>query len=160
MRLKSLILGGALLCLCQGVRSQGVRYDNIALKPLAVGGVTAVSGALITVCTSAGTGTPCTPKVANIFSDEALTTPITGTGGTGTTNSDANGNYGFYIAPGSYVLTITGTGITSSTSKVTLPCTQSSACTVTGSLTVSGAATFTGPMQCKNFENTLCVDGA
>src|SRR5256884_4530951 len=63
MRLKSRILGGALLCLCQGVRSQGVRYDNIVLKPLAVGGVTAVSGALITVCTSAGTGTPCTPKV-------------------------------------------------------------------------------------------------
>src|SRR6266480_2123639 len=146
MRLKSLILGGALLCLCQGVRSQGVRYDNIALKPLAVGGVTAVSGALITVCTSAGTGTPCTPKVTNIYADEALTIPIIGTGNTGTTNSDANGNYGFYIAPGSYVITITGTGIVSSTSKVTLPCTTSAACTMTGSLTVSGL------VQCKNFE--------
>src|SRR5436305_5822743 len=144
MRLKSLILGGALLCLCQGVRSQGVRYDNIVLKPLSVGGVTAVSGALITVCTSAGTGTPCTPKVANIFSDEALTTPITGTGGAGTTNSDANGNYGFYIAPGSYVLTITGTGITSSTSKVTLPCTPSAACTMTRSLTVTNPCTLGG----------------
>src|SRR5437899_2064955 len=145
MRLKTLILGGALLCLCQWVYAQGTRYDNIVLKPLAVGGVTAVSGALITVCTSAGTGTPCTPKVANIFSDEALTTPITGTGGAGTTNSDANGNYGFYIAPGSYVVTITGTGIVSSTSKVTLPCTPSAACTTTGSFTVSGAATVSNP---------------
>src|SRR5947208_10614383 len=117
MRLKFLMLGVA-LCFAMPAYGQGVRYDNIVLKPLAVGGVTAVSGALITVCTSAGTGTPCTPKVANIFSDEALTTPITGTGGAGTTNSDANGNYGFYIAPGDYVLTITGTGIASSTSKM------------------------------------------
>lgn len=99
---------------------QGARYDNFVLKPLPIGGVTPVSGALITVCTLAGTGTPCTPKVANIYSDEALTTPLTGTGGAGTTNSDANGNFGFYITPGSYVISVTGSGITSYTIKVVL----------------------------------------
>src|SRR5258708_31846059 len=99
---------------------QGMRYDNFVLKPLPAGGVTPVSGALITVCTSAGTGTPCTPKVAQIYSDEALTTPITGTGGAGTTNSDANGNFGFYLSPGSYIVTVTGSGITSYTIKLVL----------------------------------------
>lgn len=121
--------------------SQGYRYDNFVVKPLAAGGLQAVSGALITVCTSAGSGTPCTPKVANIYSDEALTTPLTGTGGAGTTNSDSFGNYGFYIAPGDYVITITGTGIASSTIKVTLPCGITTGCTV-ATLIVSGAATL------------------
>src|SRR5256885_9209915 len=111
-----------ILLLCPvSVWSQGARYDNFVLKPLNTGGLTSVSGALITVCTSAGTGTPCTPKVANIYSDEALTTPIVGTGGAGTTNSDSGGNFGFYISPGSYVVTVTGSGITSYTIKVVLP---------------------------------------
>ena len=83
---------GFLLLLAVPLYGQGMRYDNFVLKPLAAGGVTPVSGALITVCTSTGIGTPCTPKVANIYSDEALTTPITGTGGAGTTNSDAASN--------------------------------------------------------------------
>jgi len=133
------------LTLCQGVRSQGARYDNFVIKPLNTGGLTAVSGALITVCTSAGTGTPCTPKVANIYSDEALTTPITGTGGAGTTNSDSGGNFGFYATPGSYIVTVTGTGITSYTIKVTLPVGNS-----TGS---SGNETFA------QINKTCYVDG-
>src|SRR6266487_3842213 len=111
---------GCLILLSSMAAAQGTRYDNFVLKPLAAGGVTPVSGALITVCTSAGTGTPCTPKVANIYSDEALTTTITGTGGAGTTNSDANGNFGFYLAPGSYIVTVTGSGFTSYTIKLTL----------------------------------------
>lgn len=109
------------LLFASSARSQGMRYDNIVLKPLAIGGVTPVSGALITVCTSAGTGTPCTPKVANIYSDEALTVPIVGTGGAGTTNSDSGGNFGFYLGAGSYVVTVTGSGITSYTIKLVLP---------------------------------------
>lgn len=124
--------------------SQGYRYDNFVVKPLATGGLQAVSGALITVCTSAGTGTPCTPKVANIYSDEALTTPITGTGGAGTTNSDAFGNYGFYIAPGNYVVSITGSGISSSTVKLTLPCGAATGCTLGGPATFSNPCTVGG----------------
>lgn len=120
---------------------QGYRYDNFVLKPLPAGGVTPVSGALITVCTSAGTGTPCTPKVANIYSDEALTVPLTGTGGAGTTNSDANGNFGFYLAPGSYVVTVTGSGVTSYTIKITLPC-AGTICSLSTDTRLNNVGTF------------------
>src|SRR5882724_2119951 len=132
---------------------QGMRYDNFVLKPLNTGGVTPVSGALITVCTSAGTGTPCTPKVANIYSDEALTVPITGTGGAGTTNSDANGNFGFYLAPGSYILSVTGSGFTSYTIKLVLP--------IGNSTGINGVATVypTGPTSIQTALNNVGVNG-
>jgi len=73
-----------------------------------------MAGATITVCTSAGTGTPCTP-LATIYTTAALTqtavNPITG---------DGLGNYGFWAPPGTYVLTITGAGITGTTMTITL----------------------------------------
>lgn len=89
---------------------QGVRYDSIAFaqggKPL--------SGATITVCTSAGVGTPCTP-LASIYTNQALTTtqsnPFT---------ADSNGNYGFWAAPGTYFYSITGTGLTGFSGYITL----------------------------------------
>jgi hypothetical protein len=133
---------------------QGYRYDNFVLKPLAIGGVTPVSGALITVCTAAGTGTPCTPKVTNIYSDEALATPITGTGGAGTTNSDANGNFGFYLAPGSYIATVTGSGITSYTIKLTLPAVVSNINNV-----ISVGTTYTTIQACVNAAAALVPPG-
>jgi hypothetical protein len=140
--MKRYILAIALLC-APAAYGQGYRYDNFVLKPLAAGGVTPVSGALITVCTSAGTGTPCTPKVTNIYSNEALTVALTGTGGAGTTNSDANGNYGFYLGSGSYVITITGTGITSATVNVTLPCPASGCALINKQITVGPGLTYT-----------------
>lgn len=160
-----------LLLFASPLYGQGMRYDNFVLKPLAAGGVTPVSGALITVCTSAGTGTPCTPKVANIYSDEALTVPITGSGGAGTTNSDANGNFGFYAAPGSYIATVTGSGITSYTIKVMLPLGTSAGSstsatnatnlvgpgTVSGVYTHNAMETFTGATNSNTLNNVVWV---
>src|SRR6185437_15439549 len=92
------------LCVCLllaavGTFAQnGARYDNIVLDPAGhpIGGVT------ITVCTSSGTGQPCTPTTS-IYQDSALQVPKSNP-----FNADAYGNYGFWIAPGQYVLTITG----------------------------------------------------
>lgn len=53
----------------------------------------------VRVCTSAATGTPCSPLVANIYQDQALTEPIGNPFST-----DQNGNYQFFIGTGSYIV--------------------------------------------------------
>ena len=54
--------------------------------------------ALITVCTSAGTGTPCSP-IANIYADKALTQPLSNPFA-----ADINGLYSFFVATGEYLV--------------------------------------------------------
>ncbi len=80
---------------------QGVRLDDVVIRASAGFG-----GATIRVCTSAATGTPCTP-LASIFSDRALTVakpnPFT---------ADSSGNYNFYAASSVYIVQISGSGIT------------------------------------------------
>ena len=46
--------------------------------------------------------------------------------------SDSNGNFGFYAAPGTYVLTFTGPNLTGYSQTVTLPCVPNSTCTGLG----------------------------
>src|SRR5207253_4117395 len=120
---------------------QGSRRDDIAFKNL-VTGLAPAGGALITACTSAGGGIPCTP-LATIYSDLALSVPATNitctrVGNDFCTNAsvfpnlstnpfkaDANGNYGFYATPGRYFVSITDSGSTGVQSKsltYTLPC--------------------------------------
>ncbi len=65
-----------------------------------------VPSAVITVCPANSAGTPCTPTSVSLFSNFALTTPVTNP-----FNADANGNYSFYLAPGNYTVTITGVGV-------------------------------------------------
>ena len=139
---------------------QGSRRDDIAFKNL-VTGLAPAAGALITACTSAGVGVPCTP-LATIYSDLALSSAATNitctrVGNDFCTNAsvypnlatnpfkaDANGNYGFYVSPGRYVVTITDSGTTGVQSKVltyTFPCDPTQSCTV------SGLRNFTGGLQ-------------
>ncbi len=88
-----------LLFLTATAFGQGGIINGIALKS---NGVPA-SGATVRVCTSTATGTPCSPA-ASIYSDAALSVPK-GTGGV--FNSDGNGNYWFYAAPGPYKIQVT-----------------------------------------------------
>lgn len=129
MSIKKLLLL-SLLCVAPAF-GQNARYDNIATKISSSGNVVPVT-ATITVCTSAGTGQPCTPK-ANLCLNASDTTcnqsnPFT---------SDSFGNYGFWVAPGTYIVTLTGSGFTASTMTVTLPCIGGSSCTHSGTETFS-----------------------
>lgn len=117
-------------------RSQGTRFDNIAFQQLSGGSLRTAGGAQIDVCTSVGSGVPCSPH-ATIYSDVALTLPLANF-----FFADALGNFGFYIAPGRYVMTITGQGLTARTLFLTASCEPTSVCTVTGAQTFSVAPTF------------------
>jgi hypothetical protein len=131
------------------LRAQGVRYDNIVLGPR--GGP--VGAATIAVCSSSATTatTPCSP-LATIYSDEALTQPLANP-----MQADSLGNYGFWAPPGHYVVQIYGTGVTTRTMNVFLPCDPSNCSmanatfssitagtlNLTGSLTVNGRGVAT-----------------
>ena len=108
-----LLLG--LLTLPSSVCAQGSRFDSTAQRTVQ-GFVAPIPGAQITVCTSAGTGTPCSP-VTPIYSDAGLTLQIPGS----VIPADSNGNYGFWAPPGTYKYSITATGITGQLYTVTLP---------------------------------------
>jgi hypothetical protein len=88
--------------------NQGVRYDNVATLDTG----RPAQGIGIRVCLSGSTGTPCTP-LASIFSDSALSVAITQPG----LQSDAQGNYNFYSACGTYDIQLTGNGVTTRTMK-------------------------------------------
>jgi hypothetical protein len=70
------------------------RYDGEAKKNLG-SYIAAIPGALVKVCSNAGTGTPCSPGVT-LYTDSTLTTST----GSSTLTADANGNYHFYTTPG------------------------------------------------------------
>ena len=123
---------------------QGSRYDSTAQKNVQ-NFVAPIPGGLITVCTSAGTGIPCSP-VATIYSDQGLTQQITGS----VITADSNGNFGFWAAPGTYTYSITATGVTGKLYTVTLPDNPSANTTYTGNKTftqqiISTVATGTAP---------------
>lgn len=93
--------------------AQGYHYQNIALGPLGH----PVSTATITVCAAAATGAPCSPTTP-IFSDAGLSVPKQNP-----FTSDGLGNFDFYVAPGSYVFTITGEEVSAGQSyAITVPC--------------------------------------
>src|SRR5579872_4016004 len=76
-----------------------------------------VPNATITVCSSGGTGTPCSPKttVCSSATDTTCSSPNPFT-------SDANGNYSFWEPPGTYIVSITAAGVTGYIIKYTIPC--------------------------------------
>jgi hypothetical protein len=95
--------------------AQGSFFSDIAWR-YTPAGVFPASGATITVCTSAGSGTPCTPKIS-LFSDAALSVPVANPLPTCTTSPqfgciDGLGNFSFYASTtGPYVYTVTGSGL-------------------------------------------------
>lgn len=132
------LLGPAVL-----LRAQGVRYDNIVLGPR--GGP--VAGATIAVCSAGAstTSTPCSP-LATIYSDEGLTQPLANP-----FPADSLGNYGFWAAPGHYIVQIYGPGLTTRTMNVFLPCdpTNCSMSNVTFSSISAGTLNLTGGLTVK-----------
>jgi hypothetical protein len=146
-----------LLCATPGLRAQGVRYDNIVLGPR--GGP--VGAASIAVCAAGASTstTPCSP-LATIYSDEALTQPLANP-----FQADSLGNYGFWAAPGHYVVQIYGAGVTTRTMNVFLPCDPSN-CSMSnatfssitaGTLNLSGALTVNGRSVATEAKNTDAV---
>jgi hypothetical protein len=154
-------------------RAQGTRKDDVVFGPQGK----PVSGATIAVCTQPAvtTTTPCSP-LASIFSDAALTQPITQP-----FKTDGLGNYHFYAAPGKYTVQVYGPGLTASViPDVILPndplnpsvstITTSGgvsafSLTLNGNLTVGGNASVTGSLSTGSFNpstistNTLSVRG-
>jgi hypothetical protein len=120
------------LSLAPAAHAQGVRYDNILLNTQG----TPISGASVAVCTIAANTSvqPCNPLV-QIYSDRALTVPQANPFTT------ALGNYGFYAAPGTYVVQLYGGSLTTKVYTVTLPCdpSASSGCGTAGGLSTSSA---------------------
>lgn len=90
-------------------QAQGVRFDDVAFRYTS-GGTWPAANATITVCSSAS-GIPCTTPVT-VYQDAALSNPCLVTT-VGCLLTDSRGNYGFFATSGTtYIITITGTGIT------------------------------------------------
>ena len=97
--------------------AQGQLYSNIAWRYTPAGAFPA-SGAAITICTSSATGSPCTPTVT-VYQDSALSMPIVlVNGGLPVCSTspqvgclDGLGNFSFYVTPGSYTYSVSGSGL-------------------------------------------------
>lgn len=107
----------ALLLIASGAKAQGTLYNSDVRSTRGP----VVPGATITVCTSAATGIPCTPT-APIFSNSTLVTPIPNS----QLIADGNGNFQFYAAAGSYILTVTGQGLPGRSFPIVLACVPNS----------------------------------
>jgi hypothetical protein len=137
-----LLLLTALTVLTPRGYSQGVGYSNVAFKYTS-GGIWPASGATITVCPATSTGVPCAPVVA-VYADKALTIPCVAQVGCLTT--DNKGNFSFFIAPGDYIYTVSGTGITAyGPVSFSLGITASGTNTFTALQTFNAGLTSTGP---------------
>lgn len=113
--------------------AQGSGHTNIAL--VNIGGVVkSIPSALITVCLgSIKVPVPCTPVTASIFSDIALTLTLADP-----FNADANGNYTFFAAPGTYTVSVSGIAVTAYSYTISAACTTGSTCSFTIQNTPAG----------------------
>lgn len=109
-------------------KAQGYEVQNVAWKAVTVAGSTGlsgnilqpVSGAVISVCPGSvapASGTTCSPVTSTLYSNVGLTTTISNP-----TNADINGNYTFFVtAAQNYIISISGTGLTTYSYVVTAP---------------------------------------
>jgi len=105
-------------------RAQSSRKDDIVFNSRGV----PLAGASIRVCAMPAAGQPCTP-LAQIYSDSALTQALANP-----TTTDGLGDYFFHVAPGKYMIEVSGQGIaTKQIPNVILP-------------TGPSSPTFTGPI--------------
>lgn len=101
--MKRILLAVFLMALSSNLHGQGAPIGGTA-QFNSSGTVKVIPSAVITVCSAGSPGTPCSPKVS-VFSNSALTIPLSNP-----FNSDLNGNYQYFIAPGIYTETVTGVG--------------------------------------------------
>lgn len=88
---------------CLTVVSQAQVYSGVALQKTSGNWVQAIPNAQVTVCTSVGTGNPCTP-LATIY-----TTPSLSVTTTNPFYGDIYGNYTIYAPAGVYYVCVAGT---------------------------------------------------
>jgi hypothetical protein len=119
-----------------------------------------ISNATITVCAGNAAGIPCNPPLVNtIFLDAGLTMPLSNP-----FTADANGNYQFAAAPGTFTVTVTAAGFAGFSYQVTtssgsgsnlLPLnntwtgsnTFNASVSMLGAFSANGAANFTGTLE-------------
>ena len=117
--LKRLLGVVALLCAALPSCAQSVRYDSevtTVQKNVPYGSqapLLAVVFAKVTVCQWPVTANPCTPTA--VYSDAAKASPIAQP-----LTADGQGHYGFWIAPGTYVIQATAPGAIIPSQTVTL----------------------------------------
>jgi len=98
-----LLLLSSVLAYSQG----GSIYRQVISPPPPTGTGQPAYNATVRVCTGTATGTPCSPLAANIYSDQALTTPISNP-----LSTDSSGNYYLFAPTGVYLIQetpVTGT---------------------------------------------------
>lgn len=115
-----------------GILSGGIIVISSSGRP--------VGGATVTVCNVADNGIPCTQTIS-IYQDPALTIPAANPGQT-----DGNGNFIVFAAPGSYHYTVTGNGVKTTGQ----PFSTTALCT--GSCPVAPQV-FYAPVKCDNSTN-------
>lgn len=110
-----LILLIALPCFGQTV---GVRLDNVAYKQVG-SNIKAIGNPSITVCTEGSTPADCDLNKVTTYTDGTLVTPCPSDAQVTLTQTtvcvatgDIYGNYGFWIAPGTYSYMIAASGVT------------------------------------------------
>lgn len=124
-----LFVFGLLLCLLPLISSaQGFAVVDVAWKATTATGNSGLSGtvlqpipgAIISVCPGTVASSPgiiCSPVSALLYSNIGLSNSISNP-----TNADNNGNYVFFVTPGSsYVISISGVGVTTYSYVLTAP---------------------------------------
>jgi hypothetical protein len=86
----------------------GIHFTDIAISSQNGGYLHPVPNATVTVCTTQQAA-PCTISsayLATLYTDGTLTTKASNP-----VYADSNGNFGFWGAPGTYLITVSGTGV-------------------------------------------------
>lgn len=147
-------------------KAQNIRFDDVANQVILTNGIVTgikpVASAVITVCTATGSGTPCTPLATNLVcsssSDLVCNQPTI-------FNADSQGNYGSWMKPGRYKVSITGSGITGYLKNYDLPIGLYDAGSpslvnpsITGGATITGGLT-SDTVRASNLTPGNCVQG-
>jgi hypothetical protein len=122
-----------------------------------VNGVTGpLAGATITVCAERTAGLPCSPALVNaVYSNAALTQPLSNP-----FFADANGNYQFAIAQGTYTVTVTASGFAGYSYRVSIFSCSPEVCVATADNNASnGNNGHTDTETLSNWDHVFFVDG-
>lgn len=105
---------------------QGIRLDNPTGPAFGTNG-RPIANPIITVCTASAVGTPCSPQ-ATTYTDATLATPCPNGSQVTLTQSnicqatgDSSGNFGFWVAPGTYKFSITAPSVTANLYTIMVP---------------------------------------
>lgn len=130
-----------LLSLSKTTFAQNVRKDDVALQKVTLTSqltfAQPIASAIITIGTATATGLPVTPLagICSSRTDVVCNQP-------NPFNSDLSGNYGFWVKPGRYTVSVTGAGLTGYTIVYDLPVGVNDA----GVINIPNGANLTGTL--------------